>query len=276
MLVDNHKKDSIRLPNPSAAANRLGRPISVPPGRAPAPGPPAGPVPHRAGHPVTAPRPARAAEVAEARRVLGLPLYPVEVIAAVRAMSVARATVGFVEFFLAFELRREHAATWWFGLLLVGSAVGSLLGSMIVPRLRSHLSEREIIAAALVALVAGGLVSGLIGNLWSQVLLTFVVGIAPMSAKPALDSQVQRSVPPALLGRSFGRIETRLQLFWVAASLVGVIIPFPLRLGDGAVAAASLVAVLSYLSGGLGRTDSRIRIFRPGERPAREVGPASS
>ena len=142
-------------------------------------------------------RPARAAEVAEARRDLGLPLYPPEVIAAVRAMSVARATVGFVEFFLAFELpqRKGRDMVVWPS-ARSGVRLGSLLGSMIVPRLRSHLSEREIIAAALVALVAGGLISGLIADRWSQVLLTFVVGIvADEAQKPALDSQVQRSDP---------------------------------------------------------------------------------
>jgi hypothetical protein len=202
-------------------------------------------------------RPARLSEVVESRKSLGLPLYSPEMLAGVRAVSIARAAVGFVEFFLAFELKREHAATWWYGLLLVGSAAGSLLGSMVVPRLRRRYSERGIIKLALVALVVGGIASGIVGAKWSQILLTFVVGIAPMSAKPALDSQVQRTVPPALLGRAFGRIETRLQLLWVAASLVAVLIPFPLRLGDGAVAAASLVAVLSYMSGGLGPTEHK-------------------
>ena len=119
---------AIRLPNPAHSNTRMGRAISEPSGSAS----PVGEHSRRGGH-AGSPRPARAAEVAEARRVLGLPLYPPEVIAAVRAMSVARATVGFVEFFLAFELRRQKAATWWFGLLLIGSAIGSLLGSMIVP-----------------------------------------------------------------------------------------------------------------------------------------------
>jgi hypothetical protein len=220
-------------------------------------------------------RPARLAEVVETRKSLGLPLYAPEMLAGVRAVSVARAAVGFVEFFLAFELKRQHAATWWYGLLLVGSAAGSLIGSMVVPRLRRRYSERGIIGLALVMLVVGGLASGVIGAKWSQCLLTFVVGIAPMSAKPALDSQIQRTVPPALLGRTFGKVETRLQLVWVAASLVAVVIPFPLRLGDGAVAAASLLAAISYISGGLGPTErkaiSPVETAPPGGDGARTV-----
>jgi hypothetical protein len=77
--------------------------------------------------------------------------------------------------------------------------------------------------------------------------LTLVVGIAPTSAKPALDSIAQRHVAPALLGRAFGRIETRLQLAWVAAALLAVIVPFALRVGDVAVACVSFLALLSYL-----------------------------
>jgi hypothetical protein len=174
-------------------------------------------------------------------------VYRGEVRAAAGALTVARATVGFVEFFLAFALRREHAAAWWFGLLLGASAVGSLVGSLIVPRLRKFFSDQQIIAIALGSLVVGALAAALVGGLLSQALLTLVVGIAPTSAKPALDSIAQRHVAPALLGRAFGRIETRLQLAWVAAALLATIVPVALRVGDVAVASVSLLALLSYV-----------------------------
>jgi hypothetical protein len=181
------------------------------------------------------------------RRALGGPVYRGEVRAAAGALTIARATVGFVEFFLAFALRREHAATWWFGLLLGASAVGSLVGSLIVPRLRKYFSEQQIIAIALGTLVIGAIAAALVGGLLAQALLTLVVGIAPTSAKPALDSIAQRHVAPALLGRTFGRIETRLQLAWVAAALLATIVPFALRVGDVAVAAVSFLALVSYV-----------------------------
>ena len=184
----------------------------------------------------------------DARRREGRRLYPGDVLVAISAMSVARATVGFVEFFLAFGLRRAHAATWWYGVLLVATGAGSLLGSTLVPRLRRQLSESRIIAAALVAMAAGSLAAAVVGGLWAQALLTFVVGAGPTSAKPALDSIVQRHVPPALLGRAFGRLETRLQLLWVAVSLVAVVIPFPLVAGDLVVALGCGVAGVAYAS----------------------------
>jgi hypothetical protein len=188
----------------------------------------------------------RRADKERRRRAHGVPSSRGEVRAAAGALTIARATVGFVEFFLAFALRRQHAATWWFGLLLGASAVGSLVGSLIVPRLRRYFSEQQIIAMALGTLVAGALGAALVGGLLAQGLLTLVVGIAPTSAKPALDSIAQHHVAPALLGRTFGRIETRLQLAWVVAALVATVIPFALRIGDVAVAAVSFVALVSY------------------------------
>lgn len=211
-------------------------------------------------------RPATHGEVIEERKRLGLPIYSGGVAAGVNAMSIARASVGFVAFFLAFALRREHATTWWFGVLLVASGAGSLLGSMLVPRLRHFLSERMIIAGALGLIAIGALGAGLIGSRWAQVALTFVVGIGPTGAKAALDSIVQHNVPPALLGRTFGRIETRLQLMWVLASLIAVIIPFSLRIGDASVASACLLALLIYLANASSRERRRTTEVRSGQR----------
>lgn len=194
--------------------------------------------------------PARYREVVSERRRLGLPMYAGGVVASLNAMSVARATVGFVAFFLAFALRREHAATWWFGLLVVATGAGSLIGSMIVPRLRRFWTERQIISFALSLMALGALAAGFIDGRWAQVALTFVVGVGPTAARAALDSIVQHNVPPALLGRTFGRIETRLQLLWVLASLIAVLVTMPLRIGDGVVAVVCLVALFAYLTSG--------------------------
>lgn len=204
-------------------------------------------------------RPASYQEVSRERRLLGLAVYEAGVLASINAMSVARGTVGFVAFFLAFSLRHAHAATWWFGILIVASGAGSLIGSLIVPRLRKVLTERRIIIFALGLIAIGALAAGLINGRWSQILLTFVVGIGPTSARAALDSIVQHNVPPALLGRTFGRIETRLQLTWVFAALFGVLVPVPLRIGDGIVAVVCVLSLFVYVTsvGSRNATDRR-------------------
>ena len=48
------------------------------------------------------------------------PIADTEVILALMPMSVLKALVGFLTFLFAFGLRREGAATWWFGLVLGG------------------------------------------------------------------------------------------------------------------------------------------------------------
>ena len=72
-----------------------------------------------------------------------------EVVLGLAAMSVIRGAVGFLTFFLAFALRHLHAATWWFGFVLLTSAIGSLLGSMLVPVMRRYVSEQQLILYSL-------------------------------------------------------------------------------------------------------------------------------
>jgi hypothetical protein len=172
-----------------------------------------------------------------------------EVLLAVSAMSVIRGLVGFLTFFLAFALRREHFATWWFGLMLVASAAGSLSGVLLVPRVRRLASEQALISALMwsVALVAVG--AGLAGDMAIQALLGFTIGLAAGAAKPSFDALVQRFVPDWAQGRSFARFETRLQLVWVLGGILPVVTALPLVAGDIIVAAVAGVAGVSYLTG---------------------------
>ena len=168
-------------------------------------------------------------DVARERQRLGLPLYSPDVVLGLAAMSVIRGAVGFLTFFLAFALRHLHAATWWFGFVLLTSAIGSLLGSLLVPVLRRYLSEQQLILYSLMASALAGILVALLGSLWVQPLLTFVIGFATTAAKPAFDSIAQRHVPPALLGRAFARFETQLQLVWVLCGLLAVVVGLSLR-----------------------------------------------
>ena len=64
-------------------------------------------------------------------------------------MSVLKALVGFLTFLFAFGLRREGAATWWFGLVLGGLTAGALIGVLLVGRVRRVLTEQQMLVGSL-------------------------------------------------------------------------------------------------------------------------------
>ncbi|MGD1012161.1 MAG: MFS transporter [Acidimicrobiales bacterium] len=186
--------------------------------------------------------------VARERKRLGLPVYVPEVVLGLAAMSVIRGAVGFLAFFLAFALRDLHAATWWFGFVLLTSAIGSLCGSLVVPPLRKYLSEQQMILYSLMLSALLAIIVAVLGTLWAQSLLTFAIGFATTSAKPAFDSIVQRNVHPAQLGRAFARFETQLQLVWVVCALLAVVVGFSLQAGDVLIGVTCAVAAGFHVS----------------------------
>ncbi len=187
-------------------------------------------------------------DVKKERRRLGLAMFSPEVMIALGAMTVLRGTMGFLTFFLAFALKHENAATWWYGFILLASGIGGLAGSMAVPAIRRRLSEQQIILAALVLTTLVGVIVGIIGSRPVQPVLAFVVGLASTGAKPAFDSIAQTYVPPAALGRAFARFETQLQLCWVACALVAVLVSFRYASGDILIAAACAIAAAFHYS----------------------------
>lgn len=190
----------------------------------------------------------RRIDVKAERQRLGLPLFVPQVTVALLAMTVLRGALGFMTFFLAFGLRAAKAPTWWYGVILLASGIGGLLGSLLVPRLRRRITEQQIIAAALALTALAGLVCGWAGTLSLQPLLALVVGCTTTGAKPAFDSIGQHYVPPAALGRAFARFETQLQLVWVLCALVAVVISFSFRAGDILIAVACAVAAIFHFS----------------------------
>ncbi|MDQ3147816.1 MAG: hypothetical protein M3R01_12960, partial [Actinomycetota bacterium] len=71
------------------------------------------------------------------------------ILLAASAMAVLRGIVGFLSFHLAFWLRTDGAETWWFGVVLASSAVGSLLGAWLAPHLRRLVREERVLLACL-------------------------------------------------------------------------------------------------------------------------------
>jgi hypothetical protein len=181
------------------------------------------------------------------------PLVDTEVLLALMPVSILKALVGFTTFLFAFDLRREGAATWWFGFVLGAFTAGALIGVLLVARIRRVLTEQQMLTGSL-WLVAG--VTGL-GALytarWFWAVVALVVGLAMAVAKPSFDALVQRHVRESDQGRAFARNETRFQIMWVAGSFVPVVLSLPAAAGNLVMAIVAATGALSYMSSRRGR-----------------------
>ncbi|MHB1711020.1 MAG: MFS transporter [Acidimicrobiales bacterium] len=187
------------------------------------------------------------------------PTVATEVLLALMPMSVLRALVGFLTFLFAFGLRREGAATWWFGLLLGSITAGSLVGILSVSRIRRILSEQQILVASLWTVAVMAAVISISSGRAFQALVAFAVGAAGSVSKPSFDALVQRRVEKSNQGRAFARFETRLQLVWVAGAFVPVILALPISAGDAVMAVVAATGAVVYMSSrrvGAGRGSS--------------------
>jgi MFS family permease len=164
-------------------------------------------------------------------------------------MSLLRGLVGFTTFLLAFQLREQKAATWWFGYMLGASTIGAVVGVLLVPRVRRLIGEPQMLALSVWSVALIGAIAAFVGGRTVQGALAFVLGLAAAAAKPAFDALVQRYVPPSAQGRAFARFETRLQLVWVVGALLPVIAALPFVAGDIVVAAVASVAAATYMTG---------------------------
>ena len=158
------------------------------------------------------------AETPEERQELATP----SIVFAGTAMAVLRGGVGFLTFLLAFLLKAAGQPAWFFGVVLVASAVGGFLGVVITPVLRRRLKEETILASSLVVPAVVALFSARDGGRTGAVVIAFAVAVGASAGRIAFDSLLQRDGPEHLRGRAFARFETRFQLAWVAGALVPV------------------------------------------------------
>ena len=89
------------------------------------------------------------------------PIADTQVILALMPMSVLKGLVGFLTFLFAFGLRREGAATWWFGLALGAFTAGALIGVLLVARIRRVLTEQQMLTGSLWLVAVAGLLGWL-------------------------------------------------------------------------------------------------------------------
>jgi len=208
---------------------------------------------------------------------------------AATSMAALRASVGFVTFLLAFELRGgtegldvsklgaaagaavaaarnvdlddyldvivgdPGAPPWHFGVVAAAAGLSAFAGVRLAPLLRQRVVEETILRGALAVGFAAALMAALSGGLIGLALLAGGVAVSSAAGKLAFDSLVQRDAPDANHGRSFAKFETRFQIAWVAGALVPVVVPvllpLPARLGQLAVAAALGFVLVTGLLG---------------------------
>jgi len=172
-----------------------------------------------------------------------------EVLLGLTANSLLRGIAGFLVFMLAFGLRRQHAALWWYGLALGASGVGALVGLSLVPRLRRWMAEPQMLLVSMLAVCLSAIGAAYVGGLAIQIVLAFLVGVAGAVAQPSFDAMTQRYVPAASQGRAFARFATRQQLIWVIGALIPVAIAMPLVSGDVVIAVIAGGGALAYAIG---------------------------
>ena len=168
------------------------------------------------------------------------------------AMGVVRAMTGFTLFLIAFWLRTDDAAPWWFGFMFTASAIGQLIGAVGAPWLRRRVREEVLLACTLMIAAAMSFYVVTAPDRGSVLGLALVIGFMSALGKLCFDAIVQRDEVPADQGRTFARFETRFQLMWVIGGLVPVAAPsgiLPLRAGVMLLGIAGLVAVVLYAGG---------------------------
>ena len=174
-------------------------------------------------------------------------LHARSIIAAGTAMGLLRATVGFFTFFAAFVLKSSKEPAWMFGVVLMLSAVGTALGTVVAPVLRRKIREEWILAGVLVVpsvpLIFAARAYGRVGLIVAGIGDRRSVGVRATCVRQSL----QRDGADVARGRAFARFETRFQLLWVVGGVVAVIFPSDGRWGIFLVALVLLFAGLSYV-----------------------------
>lgn len=191
------------------------------------------------------------------------------------AMMLLRAAVGFMFFHLAFWLREGRStnqATVLFGLAIGLSALGTMAGNALAPKVRRRLTEERILAGALVLAAVAGFGAAGAGGVISGIALAVTVNFAASLGRLAFESIVQREAPQANRGRAFARFETRFQLAWVVAGLLPVVVTVPGQLGFLLVGTMCAVAVGNVVTGARyahlpRRLQERIPVRRGAGRP---------
>lgn len=147
------------------------------------------------------------------------------------AMTMLRANVGFLFFHLAFYLRGFDQGTLLFAAAVGLSALSTMTGNALAPRLRLRIGEESILSAALVISTVAALSLALLSGPIAGVALAGVVNFCAAIGRLGFESIVQSDAPRSNRGRAFALFETRFQLAWAVAAFVAVAIQAPGDIG---------------------------------------------
>jgi hypothetical protein len=167
----------------------------------------------------------------EAEPIERIQLHSPSVLSGAVVMTVLRASVGFVLFLIAFELKQQDAGTVWFGVALSLAALGTVFGNATAPTIRRHLSEETMLTGALILASAAAVVAAVAGGIAALVALLFSANLSGAIGRLGFESTLQRDAPQANRGRAIAAFETRFQLAWAGAALTPVMIPISDRIG---------------------------------------------
>ena len=184
------------------------------------------------------------------------------------SMTVLRANVGFTFFHLAFWLRTVDGGTVWFGAAVAASAVATMAGNALAPRIRRALQEETMLAAALGLSAAAGIGLAALGVPAAAVALAAVVNLVAALGRLAFESLVQRDAPEANQGRAFAGFETRFQFAWAAAAFVAVAVQAPGAIGLLIVGVTSALTFAHLQLGERSPAHRSHRRARPPRRPS--------
>jgi hypothetical protein len=134
-----------------------------------------------------------------------------------------RAGVGFLAFFIAFNLKVSGEPAWFFGVVIAAGGAGGFLGTYLASFMRRHVNEEMLLALSLATAGAAALVAPVQYEEPAILMVAFATGVAASVARQAFDSLTQRLAPDAEKGRAFARFETRFQIAWVVGAVIAVL-----------------------------------------------------
>ncbi|MDH3678483.1 MAG: hypothetical protein OEV40_00910 [Acidimicrobiia bacterium] len=179
-------------------------------------------------------------------------------------MSGLRLATGFVLFHVGFALKTSGQPSWVVVGVLGGASLGAFGGTFVAPWLHQRWDEQRVLTFSLLLPAMVAVVTALRFHGSTAFALAVALGLAGSVGRRAFDGVVQTEAPHTKRGRSYARLETRLEVAWVVGSLVAVLGRFPNWLG---------LAILSACLGALGI--SRIVASIEAARVGADVGAAS-